>query len=423
MKTAPTPEIPLLAIAQQRKFQLRLLYATLACACVGALWCCDENPPRNNTSTPTLASAQPLKVPASARAVVIANKPIVMTKPPMLGPLSPPIVILPEKIAEPEIRVRLTDEKVAPPAIVASKYRGKIQTLRLPNGKYVAINVLPLDSYLQGVLTKELLASWDPAAFRAQAIAARTFALFQMVTDGRSKAWDVNADESSQVYGGISAETAPARAAVAATRGQVLMTQFGGKTGIFCSFYSSCIGGASQDPFDAWGDPSVTPLSAHLTGNVDTNSARYAWDRDFVVSKADVTRCVQLWGEKNNFAYLKALGSGGRIESVVISRRNDETRRPVELTLTDSAGRSAPIRAEEFRLALMGDPLGRAPKPYSSNCDIRMQGDSIVLYNGHGYGHGIGMSQWGAQNMARQGYSHTQILTFFYPGSTLKDLW
>ncbi len=419
-----TPEIPLLAVtfARTRKFKWRLLAATLACACIGVLWCCDENPPRQEL--PTVAAAKPYKIPAPTTiAAVASTKPIVMAKPPMLGPLSPPIVILPEKILEPEIRVRLTDEKDTPPAIVSSKYRGKIQTLRMPNGKYVAVNVLPLDSYLQGVLTKELISGWDQETFRAQAIAARTFALFQIVTDGRGKAWDVNADESSQVYGGISAETAPARTAVAATRGQVLMAQFAGKTGIFCSFYSSCIGGASQDPFDAWGDPSITPLSAHITGPVDTNSSRYNWDRDFVITKADVTRCVQSWGDRNNFAYLKTLGSGGRIESVTVAKRNPETNRPVELTLTDSAGRSAPIRAEEFRLALMGDPLGRAPKPYSSNCDIRMQGDTIVLYNGHGYGHGIGMSQWGAQNLAKQGYSHTQILTFFYPGSTLKDLW
>ena len=185
--------------ANKRKHKLRLLYGGIACACIGALWCCDENPPRNESPLPTVAAARPYTPPASSPlAVTSASKPIVMAKPPMLGPLSPPIVILPEKIAEPEIRVRLTDEKDTPPAIVASKYRGKIQTLRMPNGKYVAVNVLPLDSYLQGVLTKELIASWDQEAFRAQAIAARTFALFQIVTDGRDKAWDVNADVSSR---------------------------------------------------------------------------------------------------------------------------------------------------------------------------------------------------------------------------------
>lgn len=403
---------------------MRLLIAGLAAGCAGALLCCDETPPRNTTgSTQSGAVGGGVIKPPLASATsqaVIPNAPIVLIKPPMLGPTSPPIVILPERIVEPQIRVRLTDESATPPAIASGKYRGRIETLRMPNGKYVAVNVLPLDSYLQGVLTKELIASWDPATFRAQAIAARTFALFQMTTDGLAKSWDVNSDTSSQVYGGIAAETAVARSAVAATRGQVLMTDFGGRHGIFCTFYSSCIGGASQDPFDAWGDPSITPLMARVTGPVDTNSSRYNWDREFAVSKADLTRCIQNWGDKNNFAYLKGLG---KIESVAITKRNATTARPVEITLTDAAGKSAPIRAEEFRLALMNDPLGRAPKPYSSNCDIRVQGDSVVLYNGHGFGHGIGMSQWGAQNLAKQGYTHSQILTFFYPGSSLKQLW
>ena len=241
-----------------------------------------------------------------------------------------------------------------------------------------------------------------------------------MLTDGRGQTWDVNNDESSQMYGGIAGETAKARAAVADTRGQVLFASLNGKEGIFCSRYSACIGGASQDPFDAWGDATIGPLAAHLTGTVDDNCDKYVWDRDFVVSKIDLSRCIKNWGEKNEFPYLQALG---RIESVTITKRNPATHRPTEMLLTDSAGRSAPIRAEEFRLALLYDPAGKAPKPYSSNFEIRAQGDAFVLYDGRGYGHGIGMSQWGAQNLATRGYSHTQILTFFYPGGALRQLW
>ena len=95
---------------------------------------------------------------------------------------------------------------------------------------------------------------------------------------------------------------------------------------------------------------------------------------------------------RNKFGYLQELSS---IESVVISKRNAQTNRPTELLLTDGGGRQAPIRAEEFRLALLNDPAGKAPKVYSSNFEIRAQGGAFVMYNGHGYGHGIGMSQWG----------------------------
>ena len=99
------------------------------------------------------------------------------------------------------------------------------------------------------------------------------------------------------------------------------------------------------------------------------------------------------------------------------------TKRPTEFLLTDAAGKTAPIRAEEFRLALLYDPAKKAPKPYSSNFEIRAEGANFILYNGHGFGHGIGMSQYGAQNMALKGYSHNQILAFFYPGSSLAQMW
>jgi stage II sporulation protein D len=401
------------------KSRMVLVAAVLSAAVVA---CQPPAPPEQKSARVIVRPAAPATaVAASAPATMpAAPKPIVLSKPAVLGAVGPSIVVLPANVPEPEIRVRLTDESPAPPVIGRKEYRGRIETLRLANGKYVAINVLPLESYIQGVLAKELLGSWQPAAFRAQAIAARTFALYEMATDGRSKDWDVNDDESSQVYGGIAAETAKARAAVADTRGQVLMATVDGKAGIFCSRFSSCIGGASQDPFDAWGDSTVGPLAAHLTGDVDSNSSRFNWDREFVVSKSDLLRCIQNWGARNNFPYLQALA---RIEAVVISKRNAQTHRPTELLLSDNAGRAAPIRAEEFRLALLNDPLNKAPKPYSSNFEIRAQGEAFVLYNGHGFGHGIGLSQWGAQNMALKGATHGQILAFFYPGASLKRLW
>jgi stage II sporulation protein D len=378
---------------------------------LGFLWSCDQDPPR--TSVTTLASSKP-----AGRVVVAPTIRPAPLKPPMLGPATPPIVVFKSKLEEPEIRVRLTAEEDRPPTIARNRYRGRIEVLQLPNGKYVAINALPLESYLQGLA--ELPSSWRPAAFRAQVIAARTFALFQMAAVGRGKPWDVSADTASQVYKGLASENSTSRAAVADTRGVVLTTTVAGQTGIFSALYSSCIGGASQDPFEAWGDPSVGPLTAHLTGNVDGNSARFNWDRNFVIPREDVTRCIRNWGTRNDYADLAAFGS---VVAAAVHKRNAITQRPTEILLTDNTGKTATIRAEEFRLALMNDPLGKAPKPYSSNCDIRAEGNNFILYNGHGYGHGVGMSQYGAQNMALQGRNHMQILEYFYPGAALQKMW
>jgi len=245
-----------------------------------------------------------------------------------------------------------------------------------------------------------------------------------MLTEGKNRQWDVINDERSQMYGGIKGETTKSRTAVADTRGLVLLTtlhdsQNKPREGLFCTFFSACTGGATQDPFDAWGDPRIPPLAARIVGPVDDACPKFSWPT-MTVTKSDITRCIRSWGERNEFPHLTALGP---IASVTITKRNSTTNRPTEFTLTDSAGRSAPIRAEEFRLALLRDPINTAPKPFSSNFDIRDTGPAIELINGKGHGHGIGMSQWGAQSLATKGWTYGKILGFYYPGAKLKQLW
>lgn len=375
---------------------------------------CESEP----TNTPTIP-APPTSRQAPAQPSPVT--PIRLQKPRTLGPVGPAIVSLPSTMREPVIRVRLGGERDQPLTITTGQYRGTVETYRLANGNYITINKLPIETYLVGVLAKELYPSWSPETYRAQAIAARTYALYQILTEESDSLWDVSADEGSQMYGGRKAETPKAREAVTATRGQVLMTTWQNQMGIFCSFFSSCSGGASQDPFDARGDMPVGPLSArNLTPwEITANCPKFYWG-PLTIRKADVTRAVQAWGMRNELPYLTALGP---IQKVTITRRNPTTGRPVELALIDIAGRSAPIRAEEFRLALLQDPAGIIPAPQSSQCDIVDAGESIRLINGRGYGHGIGLSQWGAQGMAVAGRNAYQILSYYYPGASLHTAW
>ncbi|MEI8194932.1 MAG: SpoIID/LytB domain-containing protein, partial [Phycisphaerae bacterium] len=305
-----------------------------------------------------------------------------------------------------------------PVSVDSHRYRGTIKTYQLPNGKYFTINRLPLETYLAGI--QEILPSWSPQTFRAQAIASRTYALYQILTQGQTKYWDVSADVSSQVYGGISSETAKARAAVAATRGQVLITSAGGRSGIFCAFFSACAGGASQDPAEAWGDMPVNTLTARrLVPEYEARCTKFSWPQ-IVINKTSISQAIQSWGERNSLAYLAGLGP---IQSVTINKRNPASGRPTEIRLTDAAGHWALMRAEEFRLALIQDPARDYAAPFSSNCDILDAGTAIVLANGHGHGHGIGLSQWGAQGMALAGKSHQEILGYYYPNAGLKTAW
>jgi stage II sporulation protein D len=379
---------------------------------------CQEPPVAEPVQPAKVVTVEPTPVPVRTKPV----GPVVvqLEKPRLLGPVTPAIVGVPERMGEPLIRVKLTEEMDFRP-VIRKAYRGRIEVREMPNGKYVAINVVPMDAYLQGVLPKEILNSWAPATFRAQAVAARTFALYQILTETKDKPWDVADDVTSQMYGGIAGETRNSREAVAETQGQVLTATVNGRTGIFCAFYSACAGGATQDPFEAWGESPVSTLAARRIGDLENFSphSHYTWPA-MLIPKTDISRCVRSWGERNGFAHLTALGE---IRSVVISKRNAVTGRPTEMVLTDVAGRTAPIRAEEFRQMLIYDPEHAAPKPYSSFFEMRDAGANVEVFNGRGYGHGIGMSQWGAQGLALQGRTYTQILAFFYPGASLRELW
>jgi len=351
---------------------------------------------------------------------VVAVRP---AKPKALGPVTPAVIPISADEKEPEIRIRLGDE-MDRPVTPAGKYPGRIDIYKMPDGKYVAINSVGLESYLPSVLAHEIgYAGWDIETYKAQAVASRTFALFQMLSGSADKLWDVTNSTSSQVYGSVSKDMAPALAkaqqAVTATRGFVLTATAGGLSGIFCTYFSASNGGASADVFEARGDPAIPNLPAQVTGDFENISplAHFAWPK-VTVSKADITRAIHAWGERNEDATLTGLGA---IRSVAVARRNATTNRPVEFALTDDRGQTAGIRAEEFRLALLDDPA--APKPYSSFFDIQDGGSVIYLVNGHGYGHGIGMSQWGAQALALRGVKAGPILGYYYPHSTLTRAW
>jgi stage II sporulation protein D len=382
----------------------------------------------NDAASPPAADPVPMAPPTSARPTAPAtppsssqtptNTPIQWHKPKSLGPILPAIVAVPASMSEPTIRVKISAEQSYPPT-VRKAYHGRVDVVRLADGKYVAINTLGMEAYLMGVLSREMYGSWGIEAYKAQAIAARTYALYQLRVGTGAAAWDVNSDESSQMYGGVGGETRKSRAAVEATRGQVLETSVRGGTGIFCAFYSACSGGATQDPYEAWGDAPVGPLAGRRVGTIEMGCPKFYWPA-LTVGKDDIWRCLRAWGVKNQEPYLARIGP---IASVAISKRNVTTGRPVEVLVTDNRGTHVPMRAEEFRIALLNDPAGTAPKPPSSFCDFVDDGDAITLTNGRGYGHGIGMSQWGAEALAARGDESGQILSFYYPGSAVRQIW
>ncbi len=286
-------------------------------------------------------------------------------------------------------------------------YRGHLRLLAKGPGRFVVINHLDIENYLVGVLAKELYDSWSPETYRAQAIAARTYALCKKMTFGATHSYDVLATTADQKYGGFLAETDKSRRAVRSTRGWVLAAGAEGKERIFLTQYSSCNGGYVNGAYVIRNAPDLEPLRG---GQKDPDARFFtelAWPT-VRVAKSDIHAAVAA-------RYEAARRLAGVKEIRVVKRT--AYGRAVWVDIIGPGGRSIRIRAEDLRLSLVRTPAGRGLR--SMNCRIRDLGDAVEFHDGKGFGHGVGLSQWGAEAKAQRGMSAEQILSFYYPGAKL----
>lgn len=278
-------------------------------------------------------------------------------------------------------------------------YHGSLTALNR-GGRLWLINNLDIEQYLPGVVSGELFAKFHVEAFKAQAVAARTYALYEKFVNPRPD-YDVTNTEASQVYVGVGSDKAVE--AVRATYGHVLTWSSPTGEKLFCTYFSSTCGGvtasASSLPQPA---PAIPPLAGGVRCNGCTHANYYTWPA-VTMSRQEVTR-------KLRAKYPQIFGGMGtitRIEPLEVAPEG----RLLWLVLRDSRGEQAKMRASQFRLAV-GPGLMR-----STWCQIQSTGDGFVFCNGRGFGHAVGMCQWGADGMARAGADWRQILLHYYPGS------
>lgn len=269
-------------------------------------------------------------------------------------------------------------------------YRGQITLIKSKKKGMHVINILPLDDYLQGVVPNEVQANWPMEALKAQAVAARTFALYKM-SGRRQQAYDLDASVYSQVYRGLSSEQASTNQAVQATKGQVAM--YRGK--LIAAFYHSNCGGHTANSRHVWGS-----AIAYLQGvscRYCQTGPHFKWS--YQISKKQLKKIL------NQYNY-----DVGDIKTVNLNGR-DSSNRVSELAVYHQRGRTV-IRSSAFRMALGAD------KCRSTNFYITQHGDQ-VLFHGRGWGHGVGLCQEGAKTLAKQGYSFQDIIHYYYPGSSI----
>lgn len=285
------------------------------------------------------------------------------------------------------------------------RYRGSLLLVRRDDKRVNPINVLPLDDYLASVINGEMPGDFPLAAREAQIIAARTYTLYQMKTFGSGRDFDVYDSARSQMYRGVEfedqagrrmlAETPASRRLVDDTQGVVLL--YGGR--VFCSYYSAVCGGHSLDGRQVFRD--ATPPLLGVACEDCREAFNYRWER--VVDRANFHTEVN--------KYLSEQGQNvGRVLSVEVT---DETPGSLpKVTITGEKG-SLEIDTETLRrIAFQSESL---PSPMFT---IEVHGEQVKLL-GHGWGHGVGLCQWGARHQAQAGHTAAEILQHYYPNTTL----
>jgi len=301
-------------------------------------------------------------------------------------------------------------------------YRGSFRFVPVAPDKFDVVNDVDIEGYLKGVLPMELYATWHDETYKAQAIVARTYALYEARTSGAGRYWDLNPDQRSQVYGGVDAETAKSRQAVDATEG-VVLTYGDGDGKIFKAYFSSCCGGVTQAaadafPTDAWSEP----LSDHDNRARCNASPSFNWG-PVAITKTELTRRFRAWGERKakQEGHPRAEAAMAPVYTMAVQSVN-RYGRPTRFIVVDAKGVQYSWASEEMRSAVNTDAPKGAPTLKSSFCKVNAFPASpvVTFYDGHGLGHGVGMCQWCAEAEAADGASAEQIVLDAFPHAKLR---
>ena len=284
-------------------------------------------------------------------------------------------------------------------------YRGTVVIRQDSTGSLLALNEVDLESYLLGVVPAEI-GTLDPGLFealKAQAIAARTYALKRLEEPGeREKAYDLESTVMDQVYLGASGETPLGNRSVRETRGEVM--RYRGQS--VSAYYSSCCGGHTADIEESWDKPP----EAYLKGTKDIfcrEAKNFSWSRAF--SRDQVQMMLDAFFSDSLPPGWK--GYPGRWKSLRVLKRGSSGR-VLELLVTTDFGKRV-LSKGRIRWVLV-DLVTKAILP-STLFTLRMDEAGVTL-SGNGNGHGVGMCQQGALGMARKGRKAVEILKHYYRG-------
>jgi len=290
-------------------------------------------------------------------------------------------------------------------------FRGNLRLRVTGDGQsFDAINHLPVESYLLGVVGAEMHSYWEPEALKAQAVAARTYCLAMQHRFGSGREWDLLRTQANQVYEGLAAENPRVRRAVLDTTGQILVAPDPeGKDTLFAAYYSSSCGGHTEESRNVFGSEAVSIAGVACPWCESIARRRdFCWGPVYYTMEDVSARLI---------ARYPSLLRLERIVDVEVLRVGHEGR-IILVRLIGANGQKDTLRGEDFRLSL--DSTGRRLK--SALVQMTRAGGGLLFEHGRGFGHGVGLCQCGAQGMARQGYDYAAITAFYFPGSKLVSI-
>lgn len=292
--------------------------------------------------------------------------------------------------------------------VESHQYRGTLRLYRRSGGSILAVNALPLEEYVASVIDSEMPTEFSREARKAQAVVARSYALYQMQAATPDALLDLYASTRSQKYLGykyrdesgrlLAGESADSRQVAAETAG--LACLYRGR--IFCTYYSAVCGGRTLLGSTLFDDASPALKSVPCEWCQAARLYRWAADISDVAAETDLQKFLVQQGQ-----------SLGKLRSIRPLGDPSPDRIP-QFEIRDDR-RVIPLSGADLRLAFNARGVN------SPRFTIKRQKSTWHL-SGQGHGHGAGLCQWGARGQAQSGRTFRQILSHYYPGSTIATI-
>lgn len=275
------------------------------------------------------------------------------------------------------------------------RYRDTILIRKNETQQMTVINELGLDDYLYGILPREVCSNWHIESLKAQAVVSRTFAL-KNLNRHDSEQFNLCNQVHCQVYGGLDDEKNETNLAVDKTHNEVLTYEEQLANTVF---FANC-GGRTEEPLNAWETDFSPPYLKSIRCKYCKKEPHYNWKQK--LTQEEIARVLR----KKNFSvtlpiksvHIASYGKSNRAKFLKIKHAKGEIK----------------IRASHFRLAA-------GPETIRSTLFTKIKKVKDGFYfQGHGWGHGVGMCQEGAKGLAETGANYKKIIRFYYPGTHLE---